>query len=340
MARTQISGRFIEDQSVERADINTTTSGKSLITKVIVNSPLTISSTGVDSGTGDVTLGLNTSTLVTSFNSRTGAVTLNGTDVTNALGFVPISGESDTLDSVLTRGNTTTKSITLKELILRNGSYSSNIGFGLINSPGSDYLDFLIKNNSGIRFGALDFDGAAFQGFGANHPSFPGQIYFDYGSALRTVANRAAYFRNLNGPATVTMTLTESSNVIIKGNTDTGEALQVNGDIKSTGTIKSMYQAGNEGGEITLNIPATNTNLNTSVTIDVYQNKLRIFESGGINRGGYFDLSNLNAGVGTNFVPTGYNGNIEVMAAIGTPGGSKYEFQINNGIITNVILKP
>lgn len=119
MARTQISGRFIEDQSVERLDINTTTSGKALITKVIVNSPLTISSTGVDSGTGDVTLGLNTSTLVTSFNSRTGAVTLNGTDVTNALGFVPISGESDTLDSVLTRGSSTIQQ-------MNTGGYSVN----------------------------------------------------------------------------------------------------------------------------------------------------------------------------------------------------------------------
>lgn len=119
MARTQISGRFIEDQSVERADINTSTTGKSLITKVLVNSPLTINSTGVDSGTGDVTLGLNTSTLVTSFNSRTGAVTLSGTDVTNALGFVPISGESDTLDSVLSRGNTTIQQI-------NTGGYSIN----------------------------------------------------------------------------------------------------------------------------------------------------------------------------------------------------------------------
>jgi hypothetical protein len=94
MARTQISGRLIEDSSVGRPDINTTVSGQSLITKLIVGSGLNASSTGVDPGTGDVTVSLNTSGLVTSFNSRVGAVTLTGTDVTNALGFTPISGET------------------------------------------------------------------------------------------------------------------------------------------------------------------------------------------------------------------------------------------------------
>lgn len=95
MARTQIGTSLIQDGSVRRSDINVTTSGEALITKVLVNSPLTISSTGVNAGTGDVTLGLNTSNFVTSFNTRVGAVTLTGTDITNALGFTPIGGESD-----------------------------------------------------------------------------------------------------------------------------------------------------------------------------------------------------------------------------------------------------
>jgi hypothetical protein len=94
MARTQISGRLIEDYSVGRPDINTTISGQALITKLLVGSGINISHSGVDPGTGDVTISLNTSGLVTSFNGRVGTVLLTGTDVTNALGFTPISGET------------------------------------------------------------------------------------------------------------------------------------------------------------------------------------------------------------------------------------------------------
>ena len=115
MARTQIGTTLIEDGSVRRVDINTTLTGSALITKLLVNSPLTISSTGVDSGTGDVTIGLSTANLVTSFNTRVGAVTLSGSDVTTALGFTPISGytETDTLATVTGRGATTNTSITV-----------------------------------------------------------------------------------------------------------------------------------------------------------------------------------------------------------------------------------
>lgn len=123
MARTQITGRLIEDSSVGRPDINTTISGQALITKLIVGSGLSSSQTGVDPGTGDVTISLNTSGLVTSFNSRAGAVSLSGADVTDALGFTPISGESDTLDSVTARGAATTNSI-------------DTGGYSVIGSPG------------------------------------------------------------------------------------------------------------------------------------------------------------------------------------------------------------
>lgn len=123
MARTQITGKLIEDSSVGRPDVNITTSGQALITKLIVGSGLNSSHTGVDAGTGDVTVSLNTSGLVTGFNSRVGAVSLTGTDVTDALGFTPISGESDTLESVTGRGSMTANSI-------------STGGYSVMGSPG------------------------------------------------------------------------------------------------------------------------------------------------------------------------------------------------------------
>lgn len=71
-------------------------------------------------------------------------------------------------------------------------------------------------------------------------------------------------------------------------------------DIVTSGTLKSAFSDGDEGGELFLNKATTNTTLNIGVTIDVNQNRLRFFETGGTNRGGYFDISALGNGVGTN----------------------------------------
>jgi hypothetical protein len=77
---------------------------------------------------------------------------------------------------------------------------------------------------------------------------------------------------------------------------------------------------GDEGGQLNLANATTNTTLSGNIVIDVYQNKLRIFEGGGTARGGYFDLSGLSAGVGTNLAAGGG----------GTPGGTNSQIQFNN----------
>ena len=126
MPRTQIGTFLIADGAVRRVDMDTTTTGQALITKVLVNSPLTVSSTGVDSGTGDVTLGLNTANLVTSFNTRVGAVTLSGSDVTTALGFTPISGnQTVTLSGDATGSGATSIAVTLANTGVTPGAYTN-----------------------------------------------------------------------------------------------------------------------------------------------------------------------------------------------------------------------
>jgi hypothetical protein len=92
-----------------------------------------------------------------------------------------------------------------------------------------------------------------------------------------------------------------------------GTAL-ITGDVVSSGTLKSNYSAGDEGGEIFFSKPVTNTAINTGVTFDIYQNRFRIFETGGSNRGGYYDITTLGAGVSTNF-PIGYAPPITVVTA-------------------------
>jgi len=78
---------------------------------------------------------------------------------------------------------------------------------------------------------------------------------------------------------------------------------------KSTGylistLLRSSQSSGDEGGQLDLATASTNNTLvGGFVNIDIFQNKLRIFESGGTNRGVYIDLANgASSGVGTNLL--------------------------------------
>lgn len=68
-------------------------------------------------------------------------------------------------------------------------------------------------------------------------------------------------------------------------------------DLSLSGKLNLTASSGNEGGEIFLNKPATNTSIEGGVTIDVYQNRLRIFQQGGDSKGAYIDMTKLPAGV-------------------------------------------
>ena len=59
MPKTRITGVEILDGSIQRVDLDTTTTGLAVITKAVSSSDIVLSSTGVDAGTGDVTFTLN-----------------------------------------------------------------------------------------------------------------------------------------------------------------------------------------------------------------------------------------------------------------------------------------
>jgi hypothetical protein len=103
-------------------------------------------------------------------------------------------------------------------------------------------------------------------------------------------------------------------------------------NIEAQVNLKSMFQSGDEGGEIFLNAPATNTTINTGVTVDINQDKFRIFENGGVNRGYYLDISAGAPGVGTNLKPSGYNGIVNIM---GNPPGQQF-LNFTDGILISV----
>lgn len=56
MPRTQITGEQVDDGSIKRDDLNIDESGQAVIRKLIAGTGINLSSTGVDAGTGDVTV--------------------------------------------------------------------------------------------------------------------------------------------------------------------------------------------------------------------------------------------------------------------------------------------
>jgi hypothetical protein len=65
----------------------------------------------------------------------------------------------------------------------------------------------------------------------------------------------------------------------------------------NTGILTLPRMGGDEGGEINFGVPASNTTLSTRVVLDVYQDRLRIFD--GSTKGAYIDLSQAGTGVST-----------------------------------------
>lgn len=89
MAKTTLGGKQITDGTVQRTDLDTTTVGQAVIAKIIQGTNITISSTGGDSGTGDVTINatgggsIATTTSVLKGNNAGGAIAaVAGTDFT------------------------------------------------------------------------------------------------------------------------------------------------------------------------------------------------------------------------------------------------------------------
>ena len=93
------------------------------------------------------------------------------------------------------------------------------------------------------------------------------------------------------------------------GNATFSSDVNVRGELYVTGA------GGGEGGQITLAGPVTDTALSGQIVLDVYQNRVRIFEKTGSNRGVYIDLTTAGSSVGTNLIGGG-TGTITSVAGI------------------------
>lgn len=131
-----------------------------------------------------------------------------------------------------------------------------------------------------------------------------GQVYESYtfdGDAwkLNGVDLTANYLEESSASATYLDKISASTTYATKtGGTFTGNITAP--EVHATTKLVAETVGGDEGGEVLLGKAATNTTLSgDGVTIDVWQNRLRIFEQGGDARGGYLDVSTLGNGVST-----------------------------------------
>ena len=123
-----------------------------------------------------------------------------------------------------------------------------------------------------------------------------------------TLGNSADDTLNVAGEATFSKSVTATENVVAGID------------------LKSNFSSGDEGGQIFLNKPVTNTTINTGVTIDVYQDKVRFFENGGTARGYYIDITAGGASASTNLVGGGGGG---------APTGAQYVTLATNASLTD-----
>jgi hypothetical protein len=76
-------------------------------------------------------------------------------------------------------------------------------------------------------------------------------------------------------------------------------------EVHATTKLVAETVGGDEGGEILLGKPATNSTIaGTGVTIDLWQNRLRLFEQGGNARGAFLDIPSLSDGVASQIALT------------------------------------
>ena len=118
-----------------------------------------------------------------------------------------------------------------------------------------------------------------------------------------TVSSVAVVSASVSLPSGSILSLTSGSSLIVQNN----GLVEITGSLKVSGStaislITPVLQigtgSGDEGGELSLAKAITNTSLTGSgVTVDVYRDRVRIFEQGGDARGVYVDLSKTPAGV-------------------------------------------
>ena len=253
-------------------------------------------------------------------NSVVNASGINGT--ISGAGVLTLSVSAGAFANSVTNGGGITGTISGSgALILGSNANSSNSASTIVQrgADGSFTANIITANNGFLdgtnRTLALVTNGGGITGTVSGNTITLGS------NATSSNVSNAIVSRDTSGSFAANVVTASRVNVTSTTGTSsvTSGALVVAGGVGIAGEIWVGTPTGDEGGQLNLALAATNTTLNTSVVIDVYQNKLRIFEGGGTARGVYVDLSAAAAGVGTNLVGSGGAGG--GLAGVSNGGG-------------------
>jgi hypothetical protein len=123
-----------------------------------------------------------------------------------------------------------------------------------------------------------------------------------YTYSMRTVDNMSGTFDfgEHTGPLLTAVELRtniKTSNFATTGSNSFNGNQTITGSVTTTGVLNvGTVGSGDEGGEIQLAVPQTNTSLTNKVIVDVFQNRLRFWEGGPDSKGVHIDLSKAPAG--------------------------------------------
>jgi hypothetical protein len=114
------------------------------------------------------------------------------------------------------------------------------------------------------------------------------------GLKLSTATAASTYLTQSNAASTYLTQSSASSTYLTQSNASSTYAPLSNPTFTAIG--------GDEGGQINLAAAATNSTLSGPINLDVWRNRIRLFEGGGNNRGAFIDLSTLSNGVGSELI--------------------------------------
>jgi prophage DNA circulation protein len=150
-----------------------------------------------------------------------------------------------------------------------------------------------------------------------------GFIFNATANTLSVGGSTVAFASNVNSVQSNVATLTTGVNGIqaninsVQGNVASivsGATALTNATLSGANTVFTSTRVfinnspgGSEGAELHF-APSANGSLSGYVVMDIFENRIRFFESGGSNRGAYIDLASSGTGVGSNLSAGGSTG--------------------------------